>query len=721
MASNAAIIKKPAPCGSWSSKITSDMVVKGTISFTDLTTDGDDIYWVERRPEQNGQYVVVKYSAGEQTDITPNGFSARTIIYSYGGSAVTVSKGSVYFSNYDTVNFPQTNDQRLFRQTPGKVPKPLTPLVAMRYGDAVVHHDRLICVREDHTLKKDGYPIVAIVAISLDGETEEKVLISGDDFYSSPTISPDGSKIAWLSWNFPRMPWDSNELWVADIDVDGSLKNQRKIAGDTSRLNPDEAIISKILNRSVKTVSEQLLSQPQALFQPQWSPDGKNLYFVSDLNNWWNIYRCNVEEKCLVAEMITVNAPSETEFGVPQWNLGMSTYICLPHNRLVASYTKSGRWYLALIDTQSKEFKEITVKFNDTLEIEVTYLSHVKATASGKVVFIGGAYNYPSSIILFDPNTGNSEVLKPAMNNYSTLLSEINEYLSPPSEVKFTGTNPSEKSYAFNYYPTNPAYCVPDDEKPPLLIVAHGGPTAATTTTLNLIIQYFTSRGFSVADVNYRGSTGYGRPYRLSLYEQWGIYDRDDCVNCAKYLAKEKTKESDHLIDFERVIIRGGSAGGYLTLVVATYTDLCKAGASYYGISDLITLVKDTHKFEAQYPYELVCPYPSEPDIFSVQEKKIYMMRSPIYALDLLNTPLIFFQGTEDPVVPPEQSQKMVKAIKDKGQPVAYKEYEHEQHGFRIAQNVKNALELEFNFYSQILGFKPADELPPVNIYNQPK
>ncbi|UCH96250.1 MAG: S9 family peptidase [Candidatus Aminicenantes bacterium] len=714
MAKQKKLSPEPKPCGSWKSEITSDMVVEGVVSFKDTTVDGDNIYWVESRPDEDGRYVVVRYSPdGKINDITPPGFSARTIIYSYGGGSFAVSNGTVYFSNYDPVNNPKTLDQRIFKQAPAMRPQPITSPspVFMRYGDGVIDkkRNRMICVKEDYTVLVGGYPVVSIVGIDLDGEKQDEVLVSGNDFYSSPCLSPDGNRLAYLTWNFPYMPWDSNELWIANIDKDGSLKDKQKVAGDTSKLEPGEAIGQKIAEHTCERVSKDFLYTPQALFQPQWSPDGKYIYFVSDLDNWWNIYRCEPGKKDISAEMITIKAPGKSEFGAPQWILGMSTYAFLSKDEIIAAYTRSGEWHLAIIHTDKKDFNRIKVELAgiEGVKSEATDINHVRTTSSGTAVFIAGSYNHPSSIVSFDAKSGQSKVLRSSMKDMTKIL-KIKDYISKSSFVEYpTGTGMKDNSYAFYYYPENPGYNVPADEKPPLLLVAHGGPTGAVSTSLSLILQYFTSRGFSAADVNYRGSTGFGRKYRLSLYSQWGIYDRDDCVNCAKYLSQHKKP-----IDIDRVLTRGGSAGGYLTIVLATYTDLCKAGASYYGISNLVTLVEHTHKFESRYLIELVGPYP--------EERKTYMLRSPIYVLDLVDTPLIFFQGAQDPVVPPEQSKKMVEAIKDKGKPVAYIEYANEQHGFLMAKDIKGSLEAEFYFYSRMLNFEPADKLAPVDIYNWP-
>ncbi|MCK4762203.1 MAG: S9 family peptidase [Candidatus Aminicenantes bacterium] len=739
--------KEPKACGSWSSSITADMIAGGAVSFKDLVVEGDNIFWVESRPDEQGRYVVMRYSAGEDKkeekikNITPNGFSARSIIYSYGGGALAVSGDTVYFSNYNPATYPKTADQRIFKQSGGKMPEPITPEVFMSYGNGIIDENRkrMICVKEDHSVSdENGFPVVSIVAIDLEGEEPEKVLVpgrgpgndfdsgTGYDFYSSPCLSPDGKKLAYLAWNFPRMPWDSNELWIADIK-DGLPENHQKIAGNTSELFTEESIQQKIVERKCEPLDDDWFDQPQSLYQPQWSPCEKYLYFVSDVDNWWHIYRYDINKKEKKVEKVTCNAPENSEFGLPQWYMSMPTYDFLPDNKIVAAYNKEGEWHLAIFDPD-KPGKFVSEDIELTgikgFKAVATEISHVRVTASGQVIFIAGCYNHPTSVVSLDPKTWNCKVLHMSMKAKD--FDDIRKYLATPVPIDYhTGTYMKDHSFAFYYYPKNPKYKASDDgEKPPLLLLAHGGPTAAAGTNLNLEIQYFTSRGIAVADVNYRGSNGYGREYRLSLYYNWGVYDRDDCVNCAKYLATEEAaekiaakreveKEKIKPIDIERVLTRGGSAGGYLTLVLATFTDICKAGASYYGVSDLITLTEGTHKFEAHYLDEVTGPYP--------EERKKYMMRSPIYGLELLDTPLIFFQGEEDKVVPPEQSRKMFEAVKEKGVPTAYKPYANEQHGFRIAKNKKDSLEQEFYFYSRILDFEPADKPEePVKIYNWP-
>lgn len=571
----------------------------------------------------------------------------------------------------------------------------------MRYGDGVIdkRRNRMICIREDHTVLQKGYAVTEIVALDLDGQKEPVVLLSYPDdsesdylrdFYSSPCLSPDGEKLAWLAWNFGRMPWDSNELWVAEFDKNGLLDREKikKIAGNTNELEKGES-----------------------LFQPQWWQN--KLYYVSDRDKWWHIYRHNDDGD----EKISKNAPKDVEFAAPQWNLRMSTYSFLTEDTIIAAYNKSGIWKLGEINTETFVFKELPITFpvetEDPKFKEVTEIKQVRV-CSGKVVFIAGGPYFPSSIVRLSEERTQMAVIQRGtridlFNKSPESKEPLYNYISKYEPVSYETSDPvgsgkKKTAFALYYPPCNPKFTGPNDQYPPLVIKAHGGPTGAASAELDMTIQYFTSRGIGVVDVNYRGSTGYGRSYRLSLYNNFGIYDRDDCVNCVNYLS------DTNKIDKNRVVARGGSAGGYLTLVLATFTHCCKGVASYYGISNLETLAMHTHKFESYYAYELVGPIDSV--------IKTFKMRSPYYNIQLLDCPMIFFQGKEDKVVPPEQAEQMVEALKEKGKPVAFLLFDHEQHGFRIAENIKKALEAELYFYSRILGFEPADTLEPIPISN---
>ena len=636
-----------APYGSWTSPISADLISTEGRRIIEAVADGEDIYWIEMRPTESGRYVIVRRSPdGQTTDVIPSPFNARTQVHEYGGAAFVVSEGTVYFSNFA--------DQRLYRQTVGSTPQPLTPEEDLRYADGVVDakHNRLICVREDHT-DSESEAVNTLVAIGLEGIDSGQVLVSGSDFYAAPRLSPDGTRLAWMTWNHPNMPWDGAELWVGEVDADGSLSHTERVAGGVH----------------------------ESIFQPEWSLDG-TLYFVSDRTGWWNLYRYQVATVEPVCEM-------EAEFGRPQWIFGMSTYKFVSANQIVCTYTQDGFWHLASLDTEIGRLNRI--------ETPYTSIANLQAIPGG-VLFNASSSTEPASIVRLDFATRQFEVV--------CRSSEINidaGYFSTPQAVEFP-TEGGVSAHAFFYSPQNRDYTAPADDLPPLLVISHGGPTSATSTAIDLEIQYWTSRGIAVLDVNYGGSSGYGRAYRQRLNNQWGIVDVDDCVNGARYLVEHG------YVDGNRLAIRGGSAGGYTTLSALTFRDVFKAGASYYGISDLEAMTRDTHKFESRYLDSLIGPYP--------EEQNRYRERSPIHFTDRLSCPLILFQGLEDKVVPPNQAEMMVEALRVKGLPVAYVPFEGEQHGFRRSENIQRSLEAELYFYARVFDFTPADAIEPVMIEN---
>jgi dipeptidyl aminopeptidase/acylaminoacyl peptidase len=599
------------------------------------------------RPAEGGRYAVVKRSAdGSTVDVTPPTFNARTRVHEYGGGSFWVDDADVYFSNF--------TDQRLYRQAAGSEPKPITAEGKFRFADGIVDRERgrIICVREDHT-DSGSEPNNTLVSVKIDGNDGGEVMVSGNDFYASPRLSSDNSVLAWLSWNHPNMPWDGTELWVGKINEDGSLGHEERVAG----------------------------SAEESIFQPEWSPDG-TLYFVSDRTGWWNLYQWKNGRIDPVCEM-------EAEFGFPQWVFGMSTYAVESAGRIVCAYAQGGIWHLANIDTVSGECEEIKTPY--------TSIGFVQAV-SGQVVFIAASPTEVSSVVQLDIATGELEVLR-----RSSAMPIDADYLSEPLAIEFP-TEQGMTAHAFFYAPKNPDFVGSEEERPPLVVMSHSGPTAATSGTLNPLIQHWTSRGIAVLDVNYGGSTGYGRAYRQRLDGQWGVVDVDDCVNGARFLVERGT------VDGDRLAIRGGSAGGYTTLCALTFRNVFKAGASYYGVSDLEALVKDTHKFESRYLDRLTGPYPESRDI--------YLERAPIHFVDRLSCPVIFFQGLEDKIVPPNQAEMMVDALRAKGVPVAYVQFEGEQHGFRRAETIKRALDGELYFYSKVFGFTLADAVEPVEIEN---
>lgn len=638
--------KRVASHGSWKSPVTSDMVASGAMRLGQVELEGEDIYWCEMRPSEAGRYVVVKRTPdGEIGDVNPPPFNARTRVHEYGGGAYNVNEGTVYFTHF--------SDQRLYKMKPGSKPKPITPETELRYADFEfdTKRRRIVCVREDHR-EQDREAVNTIASMDLEGR-DPRVIVSGNDFYSSPRISPDGSRLAWLTWNHPNMPWDGTELWVGKLGEDGSVEEPEMVAGGL-----DESVL-----------------------QPVWSPGGV-LYFVSDRSNWWNLYRWKDGEVKPVCQR-------EAEFAGPHWVFGQSNYAFESKASLICSFTEKGEWHVARLDTETGKLEAI--------ETPYTHISYLHVS-NGYAVFIGGSPTKALSIVKLDLCTHETEVLK-----RSSDISIDPGYISKPKPIEFPTEN-GFTAHAIYYKPINKDYTALLGELPPLLVFIHGGPTGATSTTLSWAIQYWTSRGIAVVDVNYGGSSGYGREYRQRLNGQWGVVDIDDCVNAAKYLVDAGD------VDGEKLAIRGGSAGGYTTINALTFRDLFKAGASYYGISDLEVFVGDTHKFESKYLDSLIGPYPERRDL--------YHDRSAINFLDQIRAPMILFQGLEDKVVPPNQAELIVEALRRKGRPVAYLPFEGEQHGFRQAKNIKRSLEAELYFYSKIFGFETADQIEPVDIEN---
>ena len=650
-----------APYGSWRSPITSALIAggdeatargaaggaAGAVGLLEVAISGDDVYWIETRPAQGGRAVVVRRGPdGATSEVTPPEFSARSRVHEYGGGAFVVHRGELLFTNL--------GDQRLYRQRPGEAPRALTAEGPRRYADAVIDaaRGRLICVREDHG---DGEtePVNAIVAVALDGSGAERVLVAGSDFYAAPRLSRDGRRLAWLAWDHPNMPWDGCALWRAELDDDGALSAPELVAG-----GPEESI-----------------------FQPEWSPEGV-LHFVSDRSGWWNLYR-------LADGTARALCPMEAEFGQPQWVFGQSTYGFEAEERIVCAYTREGRWHLARLGASSGRLEAIGEAYSQIDSLRVL---------RGRAVFIAASPSETAAVRELDLASGRTRVLRRSLE---TALDP--GYLSAPRAIAFP-TSGGATAHAYYYPPCNRDFRAPDGERPPLVVRSHGGPTSAASTALKLGHQYWTSRGFALLDVNYGGSSGYGRAYRQRLDGQWGVVDLDDCVNGALHLSARGE------VDGERLVISGGSAGGYTTLCALTFREVFKAGASYYGIGDLEALARHTHKFESRYLDHLVGPYP--------EQTERYRARSPIHHAERLSCPVIFFQGLEDRVVPPAQAEAMVAALRAKGVAVAYLTFAGEQHGFRGADAIRRALDGELYFYSRVFGFAPAETIEPVAIEN---
>jgi len=635
-----------APYGSWKSPITSDLVASAAIGLGQVVLDGEDVYWNELRPTEGGRNIIVRHAPdGQTTDVTQSPFNARTRVHEYGGISFIVIDGTIYFSNF--------NDQRIYCQTLGSKPHPITPKAELRYADFAFDRSRgrIICVREDHTVSEET--VNTLVSLKLEGNKGGQILVRGNDFYSSQRLSPDGSRLAWLTWNHPNMPWDGTELWVGDLKEDGSLECLERVAGGV-----DESI-----------------------FQPKWSPDGI-LHFVSDRTGWWNLYRSREGRIEPLCEM-------KAEFGRPQWIFGMSTYAFESAGRIICAYSKQGTWHLGSINTKTGKLEPIKTPYTDIRSVHAS---------SDLAIFIAGSPTEPQSIVKLDLATHKAEVLR-----RSSSVKIDSKYLSVPKAIEFATQN-GLTAHAFFYAPRNRDYTGSSKEKPPLIVQSHGGPTSASSSTLSWGFQYWTSRGFAVLDVNYGGSTGYGREYRQRLNGQWGVVDVEDCENGARYLSEIGE------VDGNRLAIRGGSAGGYTTLCALTFRNVFKAGASYFGVSDVEALTKETHKFESHYLDRMIGPYPEQRDL--------YRKRSPIHFVDRISCPMILFQGAEDKVVPPSQAELMVKALREKGLPVAYILFDGEQHGFRRAENIKRSLDAELYFYSKIFDFNLADQVEPVQIEN---
>lgn len=643
-----------APYGSWSSPISAERLASTAIRLGAPWVEDGSIYWLEERPTQGGRSVVVRgdgWSSPE--DLIPQGFDVRSTVHEYGGGAYLVHRGTVYFSNYE--------DQRLYRQDLGGAPSPITPDTGGRHryadGRATPDGALIICVRERH----DADEVTnELVALPTDGSSPPREIAGGRDFYAAPRLSPDGAKLAWLSWDLPWMPWDGSELWVADVAGDGSLTGERRVAGTDGE---------------------------ESIWQPGWSPEGR-LHLVSDRTGWWNLYReANGQLEAL--------CPMEAELGWPHWVFGGSTYAFLDDGRIACIVDHGDVQSVGILDPTTRELIPV--------DLPHTVIDYPYIVAEGeRVVFLAASPTEPVQVLSLDLRGRSIDMVA------TSEPIELDErYVSVARQLEFP-TDGGLTAFANFYPPANGDAQGPTDERPPLIVMSHGGPTSKSSPGFDLHIQFWTSRGFAVVDVNYGGSTGYGRAYRQRLNGTWGITDTNDCINAARFLASQGE------VDGERLLIRGGSAGGYTTLCALTFHDDFAAGASYYGIADLepFALPGGTHKFESRYEHTLVGPWPEAADR--------YRARSPIHSVDLISTPMLVLQGAEDEVVPPAQATIMVDALEAKRLPYAYLLFEGEQHGFRKAETIRVAHEAELSFYAQILGFEPGDPILPLTILHLP-
>jgi dipeptidyl aminopeptidase/acylaminoacyl peptidase len=635
--------------GCWRSPITPELVTAAQVGLAQPTLDGNDAFWLEARPEEGGRTVLVRRRpGGAREDLTPAPFNVRTRVHEYGGGAYAAQGGIVV-----AVDFA---DQRLWRLHGNGRTTPLTPEsgARLRYADLELDPagSRLFAVREDH--RGGGEPVNSIVALGLDrADGAGWEVASGHDFFSSPRLSPDRRRLAWLSWDHPDMPWDTTELWLAEIAENGRIGAARRVAGGAG----------------------------EAIVQPAWSPAGE-LYFVSDRTGWWNLHRLGPDGPLPVC-------PMSAEFAGPAWTLGGRWFGFLSADVILACYTQNGRWHLATIAAATGALSRLDLPYTEWSGVGI---------ANGRAVLRAGAPDRPAAIVLLEPGSGTVSELARAGD-----LPVDPAWLAAPQAIEFP-SEPGRTAHAFSYPPTSLDHQGPAGERPPLIVKSHGGPTGSTSSELRLGTQFWTSRGFAVCDVNYGGSTGYGRAYRERLEGRWGEVDVLDCLNAARFLVAEGRA------DARRLAITGGSAGGYTTLCALTFHDLFGAGASHYGVSDLEALARDTHKFESRYLDRLIGPWPEAADL--------YRARSPIHHVARLSCPIIFFQGLEDAVVPPNQTLLMVAALRRKGLPVAYLTFEGEQHGFRNAATIQTVLRAELAFYGRVFGFQPADPPPELVIEN---
>ena len=675
-----------APFGTWDSPISAAAASAAGAKRTDLLVHDGEVYWSERRPEEGGRTVLVKATSTGPVDVIGPERNARSRAHEYGGGCTLACERGLFFVDDATRSL-------IWNTTPPRDLGPETHVaetVLLTDQDSALAdlcwdppHHRLLAIREVHV--DDGHPLAELVSLSLPGGDEDEnptstdvdgdgpapesgglqVLFSaqelGCDFLSNPEPSPDGRQLAFLGWSHPHMPWDETTLWLAELDASGNPQTPRRIAG----------------------------GQGVSVFQPRWSEDGV-LHYVDDSTGWWNIWR---RDKGGPRNL----TPIAAEFGLPQWVFGMSTYAIPRNDRIVAICSQGGLWRMVWLDPSADGDLHPLLGGDD--EPSWSWCDSVAADAETVAVLAAGPRTAPT--VLSWATSGLSAEARPSPQQ-RTSPPELDlpddlisagvpiSFESPLTVVATAGDRGARRtSHAFYYPPRNPDFSDAEG-RPPLLVKSHGGPTAATSNALDLQIQYWTSRGFAVVDVNYAGSTGYGREYRDALRGAWGVRDVEDCTSAALALAERGEADRSHLL------IRGGSAGGYTTLAALAFTDVFCAGASLYGIGDLEALARDTHKFEAHYLDSMVGPYP--------EARPLYVERSPLHHAQALSCPVIFFQGSEDKVVPPNQSEAMVEALRAKGVRTEYVLYEGEGHGFRRAENIIDVLERELAFYLAVLG-----------------
>jgi len=628
--------------GSWVSPISSELVSSKSIRFTGLDLDEEAVYWSEQRPSEKGRVTLLANDGEKTSEILSAKYSARTRVHEYGGVPLFAFNGTVFFI--------ADHDQGIYQINGNKKPIKIFAHKKCKYADVFFdkHSNLLFAVKEE--IKKEE-TLNSIVAIDLLNHKEE-VIAEGKDFYSNPRVSPDGKFLTYLYWEHPNMPWDKTTLMLHPIE-DKNIKEGKIVAGQNE----------------------------ESIFQPEWSLDNV-LYFISDRNGWWNLYRYKNDH---VEPLWEMNA----EFGLPQWIFGLSTYGFLDEDTAVCVYFENGKEHLGTFKIRTKHWQKIETPFH--------FFNYLKV-CKNKIAFVGSAPMLPSCVAMYDTELGKTKIIQSSQE-----ISLDPEYISEGKFIEFP-TVDNKKAYAYYYPPKNKEYNLIKDQPPPLIVKCHGGPTSFSNNSLNLQVQYWTSRGFGYVDVNYGGSSGFGREYRKRLNGKWGIVDVQDCAKAVEYLVNLQ------LADPAMTVIKGGSAGGFTVLSSLVFTKIYKAGASYYGVSDLEGLISDTHKFELHYLDGLIGPYP--------ETKEKYIKRSPINHIQDFAAPVIFFQGNEDKVVPPEQSEKIFLELKKKKIMTAYLLFDGEQHGFRKAETIKKTLESELYFYSRVFQFAINDNIKAINIEN---
>ncbi len=640
--------KPTLPYGSWPSPLPLSLLTEGIRGLGEVRAADGVRWWLEGRPDEDGIQVLVRLEPdGTLTRLSPEGFNVRTRVHEYGGGATLVEGDVAVVSEF--------RGGRLHRITSPGVAEPLTPERAWRFADPVLDRsrDRIVAVREDHepdTVAAHGEARNELVAIDV-ATGDVATLVAGRDFYAAPRLSPDGSTLAWLEWSHPNMPWDGTELRVAAVAADGSLGEARTVAGSAS----------------------------DWVSQPRWSPDGV-LHFVAEPDDWMSLFTWDRDAG------VAPVAPMDAEFSQPDWVFGQATYGWLPDGSIVAVGRSGGRDRLFRIPPNGAP---------EDLDVAFTEMDGI-AVDGWRVVLRAATPSAIMSVVELDVRDGSVAVHRRAAD---VVLDPADTSTGRLVEFPTTG---GRTAFGLFYPPVNAAYRGPDGERPPLVVTSHGGPTSSAWAALTLTVQIFTSRGFAVLDVDYGGSTGYGREYRRRLEGEWGVVDLDDCVNGARWLSEQA------LVDGERMAIRGGSASGYTTLCAITFRDVFRAGVSMFGLGNLEAFVGDTHKFESRYLDRLIGPYP--------EARELYRERSPVHFADRIRVPVLVLQGLDDQVVPPSEAERIVDALWERRVPHAYVAFEGEDHGFRQAKNIIRAFEVELSFYGQVFGFEPADPMEPLEL-----